>query len=543
MTFTQDRKQRGAGKQPIRCADRHGLIPSSDTTLMPLADFNVSDVRGPAKDIASRWRKKMKHAARPAVRTGAVGVDWDFLRDISPELSGGADHGDAHKGSVAVVEMPRQQPARTPRADSGDEDSVRRYFQDMSRWKVLTREQEQMLGTHIEQARWIDELERQLEAELGAEPSPTQVWLKLLDQIHNLSGLIELTGSFLRSDSLPLAELIRSERLREAVDGVPDAEIIDRIAAETEIESDQIRNWLIGVSIVTAIVDQRLYRRSAAALGRDPLSEGLPDDALARLNADAGLTARVERRLTTIKLDGYDAETTLANSNLRLVVSVVKKYQNQGLHMLDLIQEGNVGLMRAVEKFDYRTGNKFSTYATWWIRQGVTRAVSELGKLIRVPVHTAELINKLNRTERRLQQQGAGDPSDEQIAAELEIDADRVKALRRYGMTPASLDKSVSDEDEESNLTQFIHLPDELTPEQEVMLAAKKQMIEDALDRLDPREADVLRYRYGLKGERMLTLQEVGDRFGLTRERIRQLQAKAFRELRQDRSLDLAREQ
>ncbi len=546
-----DRVQGGASQQ---CADLNALLASeADVWTAMLPDFDVSEVRAPAKDIAALWRKRMKLTTRPVVRSGAQGVRWNWLDEVPDELAAELPERCASTGK------PARKRRKSKRSDEGsdDADAVRRYFQDISRWELLDREDEQRLGVQIEQARWIDEVERLLREQSGQggqgglrglEPSPTLVWVKLLEQLHTLRPLVEMAAHYQYRHHLDLSEVIREPRFRDAVDGEAadgqaDAHLIDQIAAGWEADGERVRDLVIGLSILTGLVDRRLYRLSAEALGQDPLVDGVPADGAGLIGADAKLVRRIERRLIAAKWDGYDAETTLYNSNLRLVVSVVKKYQNRGLHMLDLIQEGNVGLMRAVEKFDYRQGNKFSTYATWWIRQAVTRGVSEYGQLIRIPVHTAEMINKFKLAERRLEQQGIVEVSDAAIALELEIEESRVRQLRRFALTPASLDKSVSNEDDESSLEQFITDPDALTPEQEVLSDENRQLVYDALARLEPREEQVMRSRYGLNdGGVTRTLQEVGDQFGLTRERIRQLQAKAMRELRRDATLKDANE-
>jgi RNA polymerase primary sigma factor len=361
----------------------------------------------------------------------------------------------------------------------------------------------------------------------------------VLRRVELSNELVDLVREALASQGITIDEHVELVTDHTPPSGLPvagDGEVTPRrgrlrskrqIAADkgdAPVSSDTVRQYLREIGRVDLLtVDDE--RRLAQAIEDGKV-------AASRIDADGAVNDREQRVLLRTVNAGQRAKSDLIQANLRLVVSIAKRYSGRGMQFLDLIQEGNLGLMRAVDKFDHTKGFKFSTYATWWIRQAITRSIADQARTIRIPVHMVENMNRVLRTQRELQQQLKADPTEEQLADACAMTVERVREILRISQDPLSLDLTVGEEDD-SNLGDFISDPSALAPDEEVTKKDLRRAVEEALDELSDREKEIVRRRFGLDDEGLpRTLEDVGREFGVTRERVRQIEAKTLAKLR-----------
>jgi RNA polymerase primary sigma factor len=423
-----------------------------------------------------------------------------------------------------------------PPAASGEydviDDSARMYLQELGRVPLLTVQEERGLSRKIELGRYIERLRDNQFRKYQKSLSSVDIVIHLISQLSRGYPIVRIIEERAGIDpSSDVVETTGNPEFRSAIDLVIDPSLIAAAAGAMDKDTAAAEEAIVNLSINT----QLLPRELLGILARDRISwrklKALLTNHrfLSQLDShSSGCKAYFEK----VRTEAEASEKHLTEANLRLVVSIAKKHIAHGTAFLDLIQEGNIGLLRAVDKFQYRRGYKFSTYATWWIRQGITRSIADQSRTIRIPVHMVESMNRLLRTTRQLVQELGREPSYEEIGGRLDISAERVEEVKTlFFRQPISLDTPIGD-DGDSSLGDLVEDRDSLAPTEATSQQLLKEQIDKVLDELTEREKRVLQLRFGLKDGQARTLEEVGREFSVTRERIRQIEGKALRKLR-----------
>jgi RNA polymerase primary sigma factor len=453
----------------------------------------------------------LRQVADPSLSYDGLALDGSTAAD---QLAQGDDQ------RRAVVEA--RSAAQTHDTGTNLDDPVRMYLREIGRVSLLTGEREVELAMAMERGEYLRGLKSRLRIATGSPPRAELIGLEVFRSFRD--GWLHVEELLRAVDAMDISDRQRCLHTVLPITQFPEGAITavsERLNLSPEALEESLRCRNVEWEILPLHVRDML---------RHSLAHPWPDEAhvLELLVADI---PALERRWERTIQEGEAAKVALTEANLRLVVSVAKKYVGRGMSMLDLIQEGNLGLIRAVEKFQHHKGFKFSTYATWWIRQAITRAIADQARTIRIPVHMVETINRLIRTSRRLQQELGREPTSEEIGLEMELDADRVREIIKISQEPVSLEMPIGEE-EDSNLGDFIEDNKILAPADAASRKMLKEQMDDVLGTLSDRERQVLAVRFGLDDGRTRTLEEVGKAFGVTRERIRQIEAKALRKLR-----------
>lgn len=413
------------------------------------------------------------------------------------------------------------------------EDPIRLYLKEIGKVSLLTANEERLLAGKVEDGRGLNKIENQCREEPDEYAFEVSVFIALLRKIISAYPVIKAIYRNLRLGPVPgFCKTILNPELRKALDGVVDMTFVDEISSDCGRTPAEIWHEITEISIHSRLLPARAYELIGDSMSWSELESVLSEPVNPKLlKKFSTITVPFKAHCRSVKREADKSARHLIEANLRLVVSIAKKYSLRHMPILDLIQEGNIGLVRAVDKFEYRRGFKFSTYATWWIRQAVTRAIADQARTIRIPVHMVENINKLLKTRRQMTQENGCEPNLDQIAIAMEITTEKVTEIMKLTRVPLSLETPVGEE-EDSHLGDFIEDKLAMPPNEAAAMGLLRAQINEVLSELTDRERKVISLRFGLEDDRARTLEEVGQEFNLTRERIRQIEAKALRKLR-----------
>jgi RNA polymerase primary sigma factor len=409
-------------------------------------------------------------------------------------------------------------------------DSMDLYLLECRRTRLLTADEEKTLGSSIEDGRYLSETEQELDRINGYPPSETDLLLELMKRLCQSSSLLKVACKQLSLNvNGGVLKNVLDTRLRSAIDGQIDQHLSDAIAHASGASEAQTVKDLVELSLITRLIPWHIIHGLAETGSISKLRQGLGSPKFrGKLYR---LRAKIAHHFEQIRQKSQEATSQLTQSNLRLVISVAKKYRGFGMPLGDLVQEGNIGLMRAVEKFDHRRGYKFSTYAHWWIRQAVGRAISDQVRTVRLPIHMADNMTRLVQTRQRLYQKLGRQPTNRELAAEMHISQGKLEWLQKVNASrPFSLETPIGDEG--GQLSDFVEDHAVPKPAEEATTGLLRDQLGKTLESLPARERRIIELRFGLNDGNGRTLEEVGIELGLTRERIRQLEKEALAKLR-----------